>query len=166
MDRTPAHRRRGARARRRRVLLVVAACCAVLLVPVLTRAPSADPGRGWTVASPGGVLSATVAARSGSYELTVTRAGRPVLAATLGHPGSPASPPAQDIVRNAYTTPTGKRRSHQLVARRLQIAFARGRRLELLVSDDGVAFRQTGAGNEDGAWRAPPGARAWLQTYR
>jgi alpha-glucosidase len=142
--------------------------CALALTPAVARAPtSADPGNGWTVVSPGGALRANVAAHSGTFELTVSRAGRPVLAATLGgHPGVPAGPPAQDDVHQTYATPTGKRRSHVLDARRLTVAFAHGRRLELLVADDGVAFRQTGAGNDDASWRAPAGTRAWLQRFR
>ena len=141
---------------------------ALLVFPAVTRAPSsADPGRGWTVASPGKKLSATLAAHSGSYELTVSRGGRPVLAATVaGRPGRPVKAPAQDTVSDAYTTPTGKRRSHSLTAARLTVAFARGRSLQLLVADDGVAVRQTGAGNDDLSWRAPSGAKAWLQTFR
>ncbi|HEX5619438.1 MAG TPA: glycoside hydrolase family 97 catalytic domain-containing protein, partial [Solirubrobacteraceae bacterium] len=40
------------------------------------------------------------------------------------------------------------------------------RRIEVLVADDGVAFRTTGAGHEVAAWRFPASARAWLQSYR
>jgi len=134
-------------------------------VAVVALAPSADAGRDWTVASPGGTLVAAVADRGGLYEITVLRAGRPVLVASLGRAGRPASQPTPDTVRDAFTTPAGKRRSHQLVAQRLRVAFAGGRRIELLVADDGVAFRQTGAG-EDASWRAPAGARPWLQTFR
>jgi alpha-glucosidase len=46
------------------------------------------------------------------------------------------------------------------------MTFARGRSLELLVADDGVALRQTHADNDDVAWHAPRGTRAWLQSYR
>ena len=141
---------------------------ALLVFPAVTRAPSnADPGHGWTVGSPTGALSATLAAHSGSYELTVSRGGRPVLAADIaGQPGRPVKAPAQDSVRDAFTTPVGKRRSHTLNASRLTVSFARGRSLQLLVADDGVAVRQTGAGNDDLSWRAPAGAKAWLQTFR
>jgi alpha-glucosidase len=140
----------------------------LVALPATTRAPSsADPGRGWTISSPGNTISATVAAHSGTYEIDVSRGGRNVLAATLGgRPGTAVGAPTQDTVRDAYTTPTGKRRSHQLAANRLTVAFAHGRSLQLLVADDGVAFRQTGAGNDDASWRAPAGAKAWLQTFR
>jgi hypothetical protein len=154
--------------RRRRVLLLILVGATLFALPIVTRSPSsADPGRGWTVSSPARTVSATVAAHSGTYELTVSRGGRPVLAATLGgRPGKPVGTPAQDTVRDAYATPTGKRRRHQLVANRLTVSFAHGRSLQLLVTDDGVAFRQTGAGNDDASWRAPAGAKAWLQTFR
>ena len=112
-------------------------------------------------------MSASVTAHSGTYEIDVSRNGRPVLAATLGgRPGKAVRPPVQDRVHDGYTTPVGKRRSHELSGNRLTVTFARGRSLQLLVTDDGVAFRQTGAGNDDAAWRAPDGTKAWLQTYR
>src|SRR4051812_33242754 len=112
--------------------LLIFACAIVLALAVTARAPtSADPGRGWTVSSPSGAVSATVDAHSGTYELTVARKGRPMLAATLGgRPGAAAKPPVQDAVHDAYTTPTGKRRSHRLDARTLTVTFARGRTLE------------------------------------
>ena len=135
---------------------------------LVTRAPTvADPGREWTVASPSKAISANVVPRSGTYEIEVFRDGRPVLAATLGgRPGTAIRPPAEDRVHDAFTTPVGKRRSHELSGNRLTVTFARGRTLELLVTDDGVAFRQTAAGNDDASWRAPAGTKAWLQTYR
>jgi alpha-glucosidase len=144
--------------------LIVAACCVALLAPVVAR--GTDPRSGWTVASPHGALTATVASRAGTYELTVVRGGRRVLSASLGRAGAPTAEPRQDTLQEAFTTPAGKRRDHKLAAHRLTISFAHGRRLEVLVADDGVAFRQTGAGAEDVAWRAPAASRAWLQSYR
>ena len=71
-----------------------------------------------------------------------------------------------DDVGERFDTPAGKRRRHALTARRLTLAFPGGRKLELLVADDGVALRQTGAGKEATAWHAPRGTRAWLQSWR
>src|SRR5689334_13037749 len=109
--------------------LLIFACAIVLALAATAQAPtSADPGHGWTVTSPGGTVTATVDAHSGSYELTVARGGRPMLAATLGgRPGPAAKPPVQDTLHDAFTTPTGKRRSHVLDARRLTLTFAHGR---------------------------------------
>src|SRR4051812_35114465 len=102
----------------RRAALLISVCAIALTPAAVALAPtSADPGNGWTVTSPGGALTATVAAHSGTYELTVARAGRPVLAATLGgHPGAAAGARTQDDVHETYATPTGKRRSHTLTA--------------------------------------------------
>jgi alpha-glucosidase len=145
--------------------LAVALLAAALLTAVgLAWRAGAVPVRGWTVASPGGALTARVTAHAGAYELTVLRAGRSVLSTPLGRGSDPRA--TEDTLQEDYTTPVGKRRRHALVAHRLRIAFAHGRALELLVADDGVAFRTTGAGREVAAWSAPPGARAWLQTYR
>jgi len=132
----------------------------------IARSPSAGPKRTWTAASPGGTVTATVGSRAGAYELAVTRGGRRLLTASLGLTGAPDGPAAQDTVHDTYVTPAGKRRRHELAARRLTLQVNRGRRLEVLVADDGVAFRQTGAGSQDAAWSAPTGARAWLQSYR
>jgi hypothetical protein len=148
-------------------VLVLPVIAIALVAVLVTRAPTvADPGREWTVASPSKAIRANVVPRSGTYEIEVFRDGRPVLAATLGgRPGTAIRPPAQDPVHDAYTTPAGKRRSHELSGNRLTVTFARGRSLQLLVTDEGVAFRQTGAGNDDASWRAPAGTKAWLQTY-
>jgi len=149
-------------------VLVLPVIAIALVAVLVTRAPTvADPGREWTVASPSKAISANVVPRSGTYEIEVFRDGRPVLAATLGgRPGTAIRPPAEDRVHDAFTTPVGKRRSHELSGNRLTVTFARGRTLELLVTDDGVALRQTAAGNDDASWRAPAGTKAWLQTYR
>jgi len=102
---------------------------------------------------------------SHTYELTVTSGGREVLSTPLGGAESSAPQVAQDTVHDAYSTPAGKRRDHSLVAGRLRLGWPDGHRIELLVADDGVAFRQTKPAG-DAAWRAPPGAKAWLQSYR
>ena len=101
-------------------------------------------------------------ARGGALELTVSGPGRPCCRLR-----SAAATRARRRTRSRrLPTPAGKRRRHELVARRLRIALPHGRGVELLVADDGVALRTTGAGREVAAWRAPAGARAWLQTYR
>jgi alpha-glucosidase len=125
----------------------------------------ADPALGWTVASPGGALTARVSAHGDALELTVLRGGRPVLSTPLGG-GAHTARATQDTLQEEYTTPAGKRRQHTLAAARLRIALTHGRSIDLLVADDGVALRTTGAGREVAAWRGAAGARAWLQTYR
>jgi alpha-glucosidase len=154
--------------RRRRVTLPVVVALGFLLVAVSALARSATSGHAhqWTVASPGGALSATISAHAGSYALAVDRHGRTVLRTPLGRADARGLRLTWRSVHDAFTTPAGKRRHHELVATRLTMAFAHGRRLEVLVADDGVAFRQTGAGREVTAWRAPSGSRAWLQHYR
>src|SRR4051812_25843882 len=135
---------------------------AVVSLPALAL-PAAAHDDPWTVASPGGAITATVDAHT--YELTVKRGGRQVLSTPLGRGEAQAPHVATDTVRDAYSTPAGKRRSHRLAARRLQLSWPDGRRIELLVADDGVAFRQTQPAG-DAAWSAPRGATAWLQSYR
>jgi hypothetical protein len=144
-------------------LLIVAA----LLVAVgFAWRAAAAPGSGWAVVSPGGELSAQVDVRAGAYELSVLRHGRRVLATTLG-PAPPGDVHAtEDELHDAFSTPAGKRLRHALDARRLRLTLARGREIDVLVADDGVAFREIGARREVAAWRAPAGARAWLQSYR
>jgi hypothetical protein len=127
------------------------------------RAP-ADTASGWTARSPGGALTAQVTEHRGTYVLAVRREGRTVLTTPLGRAGRARV--RQDTLRETYSTPAGKRRQHVLAARRLRIALDGGRGIDVLVADDGVAFRTTGAGREVAAWRAPAGARAWLQSYR
>jgi alpha-glucosidase len=123
-----------------------------------------DTTSGWTVTSPGGALSARVTTQGGNYALAVRRDGRTVLTTPLGRTGRARV--EQDTLRETFTTPAGKRRHHVLAARRLRIALDHGRRIDVLVADDGVAFRTTGANREVAEWRAPTGARAWLQSYR
>src|SRR5919201_4402030 len=132
---------------------------ALLTAAALGWRAGAVPAPAWTVASPGGALTARVSEHGGAYELNVVRGGRSVLSTPLGRGTEPRV--TEGTLRDAYTTPAGKRRSHVLFARRLRIALAHGRAVELLVADDGVAFRTTGAGREVAAWRAPAGARAW-----
>jgi hypothetical protein len=141
----------------------------VLVVAVVFawRAAIAAPASDWSVVSPGGTLRAQVDMVRGSYELSVVRGGRRVLATTLGRAPAPGVAKADEsTVRDAFSTPAGKRLRHTLDARRLRLTLDRGRAIDLLVADDGVAFRETGADREPTAWRAPAGARAWLQNYR
>jgi len=143
-------------------LLAVAVLAAV---GVAWRA-TAEQGPGWTVDSPGGGLTARILPQAGMYELTVMRNGRRVLSTPLGRADAGAEKTTESTLHERFATPAGKRRQHALDANRLHIGLARGRALDLLVSDDGVAFRVTGAGEEVAGWTAPPGARAWLQSYR
>jgi hypothetical protein len=143
---------------RRRAGLLAAVSLPALALPAA--AHDHDP---WTVASPGGAITATVDYRT--FELTVSSGGRQVLSTPLGGAEATAPRVAEDTVRDAYSTPAGKRRSHSLVARRLRLSWPDGHRIELLVADDGVAFRQVKPAG-DAAWSAPPGAKAWLQSYR
>ncbi|HET8952599.1 MAG TPA: glycoside hydrolase family 97 catalytic domain-containing protein [Solirubrobacteraceae bacterium] len=108
----------------------------------------------------------SVTARHGAVELEVARDGRRVLAASLDGAANGVRAAKQDVLHDRFATPAGKRRVHQLDARRLTLELAAGRQVEVLVADDGVAFRQTGDGAHRAAWRAPVGARAWLQSYR
>jgi hypothetical protein len=127
---------------------------------------AAAPGSGWDVVSPGGQISAHVDVRSGAYELSVVRHGRRVLATTLGRAPAGGAHATEDELHEAFSTPAGKRRRHELNARRLRLTLGPGRDIDLLVADDGVAFRESGTHREVAAWRAPAGARAWLQAYR
>lgn len=150
--------------RGRRAILLVATAC--LAVTALAHAAGSGDADRWIVSSPDGALAATVTAQHGAYELTVARRGRRVLQTPLGRLEARGLRVASGDVDERFDTPAGKRRRHALVARRLTLTSARGRKLELLVADDGVALRQTGAGSDPTAWRAPRGTRAWLQSYR
>jgi len=153
----------GLRTHRVRALVAVAAI-AVAVGAVTGRAATRhDP---WTVTSPDGALSARVGDHGGALSISVRRHGRQVLATTLGPGSLHAAHARRDTIDESYATPAGKRRKHELSARRLTITFPGGRRLEVLAAGDGVAFRQAGAGGRPTAWRAPPGTRAWLQSYR
>jgi hypothetical protein len=147
-----------------RFAITLSVAAALALVGALAWRAGAAAAPGWTVTSPGGSLSAHVAARNGAYDVEVVRGGHRVLEASLGGVGTGTPRVSRTAMDERYATPGGKRRRHALVARRLRLDLAGGRRIELLVADDGVAFRQTGGG--DAAWRAPAGARAWLQSYR
>src|SRR4051794_10471972 len=152
----------------RRTTAVVAAAVLALVVAVsaLARSATSDRQDQWTIASPDGGLTATVAAHAGSYTLTVERNGRRVLATPLGHAGTRERRVSRATVHDAFSTPAGKRRQHVLDAEQLSLSFPRGRRIDVRLADDGVAFRQTGAPAELTAWRTPRGTRAWLQHYR
>jgi hypothetical protein len=135
---------------------------ATALAHAATSGGSADE---WTVSSPDGTLTARVTAHRGAYALTVEREGWRVLATPLGSARGAAGAATSDL-HEAFSTPAGKRRHHLLDGHRLTLSFAGGRRIEVLATDDGVALRQTGAGTDPTAWRAPRATRAWLQRYR
>jgi hypothetical protein len=107
-----------------------------------------------------------VSDHGGALSLTIRRRGHHVLAVTLGRAEGQDVRVSNDTLDDAYATPTGKRRRHELLARRLTLRWRDGRRLDVLASDDGVAYRQAGPGREISAWHAPASARAWLQSYR
>src|SRR4051812_41055112 len=147
-----------------RFVIALTAAAALALAGAVAWRAGADAAGGWTVTSPRGSLSAHLAARGGAYDIEVRRDGHRVLEASLGGVGTEPPRVSRTAMDERYATPSGKRRRHVLVARRLRLDLPGGRRIELLVADDGGAFRQTGGG--DAAWRAPAGARAWLQSYR
>src|ERR671932_585285 len=90
---------------------------------------TAVPGRG--PVSSRGALTATVAARGGSYVLTVRRRGRRVLESPLARVDPRGRPQAgEDTLDDAYATPAGKRRRHVIAARRLTLTLPRGRTLQ------------------------------------
>jgi alpha-glucosidase len=153
------------RHRYRRAAWPLAACAlTILIAAVAAFARPGDPH--WTVASPDDAITATVTAHAGVYTLSVTRRGVGVLQTPLGTGDAGGLRTRTDTIDEAYATPAGKRRRHVLSARRLTMSFPHGRRVEVLVADDGAAVRQTGAGKDPTAWRAAAGARAWLQGYR
>ncbi len=122
---------------------------------VLLCAPAAE-ARTWTVRSPGGELTATV--RAGGGAVTVRTAG---LGARV-RVGAGDVRATRRTVRQRFRTPAGKRRVHALDARVIALRIP-GRRLEVLVADDGVAIRGRGVGEP--RYTAPPASRAWLQRY-
>jgi alpha-glucosidase len=151
-------------ARTRSTLLVAIGALAVLLVAAAALARTGPADR-WTVASPDDSIAATVTVHANRFVLTVRRRGRRVLETPLGSADARRVETAIATVHDAYETPAGKRRRHELDARRLTLTFGPGRRIDVLAADDGVALRQTGAGAESTAWRAPRGTRAWLQSF-
>src|SRR5688572_23590114 len=116
----------------------------ILAAAALAAAPAAAPAAQWTARSPDGALTATVAQRSGTLTLTARRAGRTVIRAALGRATGGLRRARRDRRSETFATPAGKRRVHRLDAARLRLAFPR-RSVELLVADDGVAFRGRGA---------------------
>lgn len=144
----------------RRLVLSAAAAAAALVA-----AAPADAAR-WTGRSPDRAVAATVRARGGDLDLVVRRAGRTVLIAELGSAPSRKRVRALTAQRRAvletFTTAVGKRRAHRLAAGRLTLRLGRGRLVDVLVADDGVAVRRGGG---DVVFRAPRGTRAWLQGY-
>jgi alpha-glucosidase len=151
-----------------RRLPVLAAALAAVLVAVAAAAGVAAPEpTAWTVRAPGSALAATIA-RSGAsaLSLTVRRGGRVVLTTPLGRSPTTSVRATEAAVDDRFATPAGKRRRHELRARRLTLRFGPGREVQVLAAADGVAFRQVGAGRETTAWRPPAGTRSWLQDYR
>jgi alpha-glucosidase len=118
------------------------------------------------VAAPDGALAARVAPHGSAYQLTVTRGGHTVLSTPLGRADPRRTHATQDTLDETYATLVGKRRRHALVARRLRVDYGGGRGTDVLVADDGVAFRERGGRGEVATWSAPAGTRAWLQSYR
>ncbi len=143
-----------------------AAVALLLAAAALARAAtSGGAAEVWAVSSPDGTIEAQVSARRGSYTLTVDRSGKRVLQSPLGSARGAAASATSEL-HETFSTPAGKRRAHVLDAHRLTLSFPGGRKIELLATDDGVALRQTGAGADPTAWRAPRTARAWLQGFR
>jgi len=153
----------GLRTHRARALVAVAAIAVAVGAVTGSAATRHDP---WTVTSPDGALSARVGDHGGTLSISVRRHGRQVLATSLGPGSLHAAHARRDTIDESYATPAGKRREHELSARRLTITFPGGRRLEVLAAGDGVAFRQANTRDSATAWRAPSGTRAWLQAYR
>jgi len=121
---------------------------------LLACAPPAA-ARTWTVASPGGELTAKVRA---------TKAGVTVRARGIGARVRADGPFAarRRAVHTRFATPAGKRRRHELHARVLKLTAGR-RRVDVLVADDGLALRQRNAGAP--VYAAPAGSHALLQRF-
>ena len=88
-----------------------------------------------------------------------------VLRAALGRATGPVERVRSGRRDEVFATPAGKRHEHRLDATRLRLGFPR-RALEVLVADDGVAFRGRGAYRDTVRWRAQGASRAWLQKLR
>ena len=134
----------------------------ILAVVALAAAPAAAGAAQWTARSPGGTLAVRVLERDGTLTLAARRGGRTVVEAALGRTTGDVRRVRRDRRRETFSTPAGKRREHRLDAARLRLAFPR-RSLELLVADDGVAFRARGAHRAAARWHAADSSRAWLQ---
>ena len=100
------------RAAMKRRAIILTALVAAALVAVAGRA-SSDRDT-WTVPSPEGAVSATVSGQRGALSLTVRRQGRQVLAASLGRADLGSARASEDTIAEAYETPAGKRRRHEL----------------------------------------------------
>src|SRR5262245_47325536 len=119
-------RERSSTARRgplrlRAALLVIVAC---LAATALARAAVSGPADRWAVASPDGVLRATVAVHDGAFSLTVDRRGKRVVQTPLGRPDARGLEVTRGDVHQQFDTPAGKRRHHVLDARRMTLEFA------------------------------------------
>src|SRR4051794_3763172 len=133
----------GLRTHRARALVAVAAMAAALGAVTGRAATRHDP---WTITSPDGALSARVVEHGGALALSVRRQGRQVLTAALGPGSLHAAHAGHGTIDESYTTPAGKRRRHELSARRLTIALPRGRRPRGLAAGGGGAVPQAGGG--------------------
>ena len=113
----------------------------ILAAAALAAAPASAGAARWTAASPHGRRRRRPS-RSAAATLTLTarREGRVVVRAALGRATGPVERVRRGRRDEAFTTPAGKRHEHRLDATRLRLRFPR-RSLELLVADDGVAFR-------------------------
>jgi alpha-glucosidase len=128
----------------------------VLLAVLATAAPA--EARTWTVRSPGGAVTANV--RAGDGAVTVAAAAVRTRIRTGAFERVSAR---RRAIRESFRTPAGKRRRHTLRANVLRLRMSGGRRVEVLVADDGVAVRERGAGEP--RYSLPAGSRAWLQRY-
>jgi len=126
-----------------------------LVAGVFTAPAAAASTSRWTTEAPerAGRVSATVALAHGRLSLTVRRGGVTVVdESALGvrtagvdfTSGLRFAGRGERVVREAYTTLTGKRRQHRADARETTLRFtAQGRRMDLVlrVAADGVAYR-------------------------
>src|SRR4051794_15717202 len=116
--------------------------------------------------SPDGRLTATVTVSGHTPRLEVRRRGRIALRADLGRVARPGRPQVRAVASrftSAYATATGKRRVHAVKASQAVYGLPGGARLELAVSNDGVAFRQTGFVSRTVRYRPAAGTHGYLQ---
>ncbi|HEU4424379.1 MAG TPA: glycoside hydrolase family 97 catalytic domain-containing protein [Pilimelia sp.] len=171
---------------RRTGLLLAAGLVALALSGPAGAAAPEETGTGparWTMTAPGADarVSATVALNRGRLSLTVRHGGTAVVEpSALGIRTAEAdfttglryAGRSERVIREAYTTLTGKRRQHLAEARETTLRFvAQGRRMDLVlrVAADGVAYRYVlpAAGwvtvlGEASEFAVPPGAETFL----
>ncbi|WP_405578586.1 glycoside hydrolase family 97 catalytic domain-containing protein [Streptomyces sp. NBC_01092] len=171
----------------------VAALCAGLVATLLTTGPARADQREhiWTVSGPGRGAAHEPRARialdasTGTVSLAVTRDGRTVVEPSPVGIVTEQADLSKDLrflhrrdrlVDERYRAKSGKRldRRVRMNETRLSFATSTGARLDLVVraSADGVAYRYVLPGGygdvlgETSAFNLPPGAAAWLGTYR